>query len=161
MLTKKKSCSNLNKNRIKTVLFKELPLIRIHRDIEYALLALSYINNKQELVSAREIAEKEKIPEARLKKLLQKLARGNIVEALQGAYGGYRLRKPLNTIRLGDVASALEENTSYLPCDKQSSDCDKTASCDVRMAMLRIISLVEENIYSLSIANILGDAKHG
>ncbi|MEM5948767.1 Rrf2 family transcriptional regulator [Spirochaetia bacterium 38H-sp] len=131
-------------------------MIRIHRDMEYALLALLYMDKKNELVSARELAEAEGIPEARLKKLLQKLARGGVVEALQGAYGGYRLAANLSTLRLGQVAEALKDSSSYLPCDKDTVDCKKTASCKVRSALLGIIGLIEENIYSLSVGQVFG-----
>ena len=57
---------------------------------------------------AKDIARRESIPLRYLEQIFQDLKRAGIVDARRGPRGGYSLRKPPETIRLGDVVRALQ-----------------------------------------------------
>ena len=57
---------------------------------------------------AKDIARREDIPLRYLEQIFQDLRRAGIVDSKRGPRGGYYLRKPAETIRLGDIVRALQ-----------------------------------------------------
>ncbi len=80
-----------------------------HRGL-YALKALIHLAEAYEggLVTARAIAEKESIPEKFLEGILLALKNARVVSCERGREGGYRLRKPPEEIRIGDVVRLID-----------------------------------------------------
>ena len=68
-------------------------MLKISRKVEYALIALRHLQGlkKEELASAKELADSYGVPKELLAKVLQRLAKKNIVDAVKGPHGGYRL----------------------------------------------------------------------
>ena len=68
-------------------------MLKITRKVEYALIALRHFQNqeKDKLTSAKEMSKTYGIPQELLAKILQRLARENIVDAVKGPAGGYKL----------------------------------------------------------------------
>ena len=64
-------------------------MLKITRKVEYALIALRHLqaNREEQLSSAKEIAETYGIPQELLAKILQRLAREDIIIAVKGAAG--------------------------------------------------------------------------
>ena len=80
-------------------------MLKITRKVEYALIALRHMQSKdpEGLTSAKEIATHYGIPKQLLAKTLQQMARDNLIEAVQGPTGGYRIRANLGKISLKDI----------------------------------------------------------
>jgi Rrf2 family transcriptional regulator, cysteine metabolism repressor len=80
-----------------------------HRGL-YALKALIHLAASYEsgLVTVRSIAEQESIPEKFLEGILLTLKNARIVSSERGREGGYRLRRPPNEIRIGDVVRLID-----------------------------------------------------
>ena len=77
-------------------------MLKITRKVEYALIALRHLqaNKEGQLSSAKEIAETYGIPQELLAKILQRLAREDIIISVKGAAGGYKLVTDPNTINM-------------------------------------------------------------
>jgi Rrf2 family protein len=58
-------------------------------------------------VQAKSIAERQGIPLKFLEHILRELRHAGLVESARGAHGGYRLAKPADEIKLGDVIQAV------------------------------------------------------
>ena len=67
-------------------------MLKIAKSVEYAVLALKYINDRQDLncVSTKLIAESLDIPYDLLAKIMQKLVKNDIIISEQGTKGGYK-----------------------------------------------------------------------
>lgn len=76
----------------------------------YALKALTLLAERWDagVVSTREIAAREGIPEKFLEAILLALKNARIVASLRGREGGYRLRRPPSEIVVGDVVRLLD-----------------------------------------------------
>jgi len=61
-----------------------------------------------ELISTESIATKMGMSSNHLAKVLQRLSRAGLVEAVRGPHGGFRLGQPAENIRLMDVYEAIE-----------------------------------------------------
>jgi Rrf2 family protein len=78
---------------------------------EYALQAVFdlALQPPGEPVKIAGIARRQKIPQKFLELILGSLKQGGFVESRRGAEGGYRLAKPADQIKVGEVLSFIEE----------------------------------------------------
>ena len=118
---------------------------------DYALLALSYLTvaserDKDKLVNTKEIAEHFHIPVELLAKILQTLARNNLIASLPGPTGGYRLiRSPIH-ITVGDIVKIVDGQLGITQCSNGNDiDCDQYLHCTIRNPL----SLIEQRMYDL------------
>lgn len=112
-------------------------MIKISKSVEYSLLALRYIADKEKIntPSSRNISTELKIPYELLSKLLQKLVRKGIIKSTQGKYGGYNLLVPEERLTVLQVVEALEENVQLTNCtidNANKEDCDRIDDCCIR-----------------------------
>ncbi len=129
-------------------------MIRLSKKVEYALIALQHISQKnfEELTTARELSEKYKISHELIGKILQKLARENFIKSVQGIKGGYFMAKPIEKINLAEVIEAIEGPLRITECagEIESSSCQRFDVCNVKAKVERIQKKIEEtfqNIY--------------
>ncbi len=80
-----------------------------HRGL-YALKALMHLTESYEggLVKIHTIAEEESIPEKFLEGILVTLKNARLVSSERGREGGYRLRRPPQEIKVGDVVRIID-----------------------------------------------------
>jgi Rrf2 family protein len=84
--------------------------MRISQRGLYALKALIHLAETYEagLVKVHAIAEEEEIPEKFLEGILVTLKNARIVASQRGREGGYRLRRPPDEIRVGEVVRIVD-----------------------------------------------------
>jgi len=70
-----------------------------------------------------EICQTEYVPEQYAYKILKKLEHAGLLSILRGRDGGYLLAKPLNTITLLDIITAVDDNLYIFECLKDDSNC--------------------------------------
>ncbi|HEX9284142.1 MAG TPA: Rrf2 family transcriptional regulator [Nitrospirales bacterium] len=77
---------------------------------EYGIMAVLdlALANGEAPVQAKTIAERQGIPLRFLEQILSALRHAGLVESSRGAHGGYRLAKPADKIRVGDVIQAVD-----------------------------------------------------
>ncbi len=79
----------------------------------------------QKVVGAADIARALRLDIQYAQQILQKLRKGQIVESIRGAQGGYSLSRAASDITLHDVLLATEGETFEIICDSKplNSDC--------------------------------------
>jgi len=83
--------------------------VRINRTTEYALLAAAEMALADgRPVTVGQVAERNRIPEGALAKVLQQLVRTGIARGIRGVGGGYRLARPGRRITVQDVIDVFE-----------------------------------------------------
>ncbi|MBL7030986.1 MAG: Rrf2 family transcriptional regulator [Candidatus Marinimicrobia bacterium] len=114
-------------------------MLKLTRKVEYALIALRHMQTMRpgKLTSAKEIALSHGIPLQLLAKTLQKMAKENIIEAVQGPSGGYRIASNLDQISLKDFFEKLEGPLGMMDC-YFDSDCIQLGACNIRTPIQRI-----------------------
>ncbi|SRR5713101_50162 len=77
---------------------------------EYGIMAVLdlALANGAAPVQAKAIADRQGIPLRFLEQILSSLRHAGLVESSRGARGGYRLSKPAEDIRVGDVIQAVD-----------------------------------------------------
>jgi Rrf2 family protein len=124
--------------------------MKLNRGTCYALYGLRYLaaHPDKGFVQASEIAEHWKIPEYHLSKLLQTLAKRNVVLSKRGAGGGFALAKPARQISLLDVYEALEGPTDINNCLIHPEKASPCSACSIvgplQQAHLKIRQVLKE-----------------
>lgn len=130
-------------------------MLKFSKKADYALLALQYIASVQDsgepqprVVNTKEIAEEHFMPVELLAKVLQTLARHQIIESHHnGPKGGYVLGREPKDITIAQVLEAIEGPLGITDCyhEKEESSCDQMDRCNIRTPLLKI----QESIYTL------------
>lgn len=104
-------------------------------------LALFYSGNRP--VPAREIADRNKIPENFLEQLLRILRKQGLVESIRGSQGGYVLGREPHDIKVSEIINALEGPISLADC-LEVTPCQESYSCPSRRLWSRIKDSIEK-----------------
>ncbi len=102
---------------------------------EYGIKASIYIalnSYKGRRVSLKEIAQEINSPEAFTAKILQALARNNIINSVKGAHGGFEINKEdIKNKTLSDIVTAIDGDHIYNGCGLGLDICDEMHPCPV------------------------------
>ncbi|NOX14629.1 MAG: Rrf2 family transcriptional regulator [Epsilonproteobacteria bacterium] len=85
-----------------------------------ALYQLSFCG-QDETLKIKDIAEKANIPQRFLEQILLELKKKGILISTKGAFGGYKLAKPLEDIKLRDIMMILENDNCSDICKTNNS----------------------------------------
>lgn len=107
--------------------------MRLSRAGEYAVRCVFYLAGKPHgsVVPRYVVAEAMGIPEAFLAKIGQALAKAGILDILQGAKGGYRLRKPPKELTLLEVVEAVMGELFLNDCILNPDSCSRRPRCAI------------------------------
>ena len=82
--------------------------MRVSKSEEYGLRLVMSLAVSGDQLTIRELAEREDLPDTTVAKIVGRLRRAGLVEAVRGRNGGYTLTRPADEISLGTVVSAFE-----------------------------------------------------
>lgn len=133
-------------------------MIRFSKKVEYALMAIKFIHSSSpRLVTAREIAEKLKIPYDLLSKILQRLKSENILSSVQGTYGGYNLANMPDKIYLYEVMRAIDGERALAECLEAGREggCNLEQTCSIKSPVTKLQKEVEDLFKSKTISDFV------
>jgi len=104
---------------------------------EYGIRATIYIAKKSLLeknsrVSLKEVAKAIGSPEAYTSKILQKLAKNNIINSDKGPTGGFSMdQSELDKVRLSTIVFTIDGDEIYRGCGLGLAECNEQMPCPV------------------------------
>ena len=132
---------------------------------EYAIRALVYIfiqNQDGKRPGFKEISKKIDSPEQFTAKILQNLARAELISSMKGRGGGFFFDKPATPLTIFEVISVIEGEKFFFKCGFGLKRCDGENPCPlhddyltVREGFFRLVN--KETIQSL--ANKINERK--
>ncbi len=106
--------------------------LSLHTDYAIRVLMLLAIEPEQ-LHTIEDIALRYDISRNHLMKIAQTLVQAGFIESLRGRGGGLRLGRAPESINLGAVVRATEDNFSLVEClDREHNTCRITSACGLR-----------------------------
>jgi Rrf2 family protein len=140
-------------------------MLTLSKQTDYALLALTALVRREReaadggvssvAVPAKEIAERHDIPIEFLAKVLQKLARARMVTSTFGPTGGYKLARPADEIRVGEVIGVVDGGLALAQCMRVvDNGCDQSTHCTIRGPLTRVSEEIYRVLNALSIDEI-------
>ncbi|NTW13530.1 MAG: Rrf2 family transcriptional regulator [Candidatus Moranbacteria bacterium] len=133
--------------------------MKISKKAYYGLRATVSLAEAGGPVSARELAERERIPEDFLEKILQKLRKAGIVESTKGVEGGYALTR--KTVSAWDILKALDGpvRTFSSPGGKGTLPCDFPSHCQTNDVLRRLEDAIEKTLSGMTIEKLSNQNK--
>ncbi len=130
-------------------------MLKITRKVEYALIALHHLQKqeKNKLTSAKEMANAYGIPHELLAKILQRLAREDVIHAMKGPTGGYKLVIDPSTINMTRFFEIMEGPIGIMDCYFDSG-CEQIQSCTIRRPLNRINDSIRSMFDNMTLKDI-------
>jgi len=123
---------------------------------DYAFRVLIYLAlNPQRRCTIQEISDAYGISKAHLMKVVNTLARAELVVAQRGPNGGLLLARPAQEIRLGDVVRKTEDDLGLVECFRAENNCRLTARCGLAPALGRALSAFLAELDKQTIADVM------
>ena len=144
-------------------------MLSLTRKIDYALVALAYLGQRQAQdeasASARQIAEEYGLPLPMLMNLLKELTRAGIISSTRGVHGGYALAQEASRVMLLDVIQAVEGPMKLVPCaDRPESQpdtgCTLSSRCPIREPIRRLQERITDFLSEVSLADLIDSKVH-
>jgi len=111
-----------------------LLMFRLNRLTDYAVVVMAQMSLRGDKVrTAPQISQDTGVPLPTVAKLLNALARENLVASHRGAAGGYALSKPAGEITVAEIIQALEGPIALTACvDGSVGSCESETLCPMR-----------------------------
>jgi len=115
-------------------------MFKIHKKVKYALTALKYMQKKpvNELSTAKEICARFKMPFDPTSRALQIMTQNGILQAAQGAYGGYRLVGDLDQVSMYELSRMVIGSVAVTDCTSEDCECERESACILKDEMARL-----------------------
>ncbi len=127
------------------------------RASEYALLSLDIIRNAKEPIGAEYLANELNISQSFLAKILQNLAKAEILSSKKGAKGGFLLARPAEEISMYTVVEAAEGKApAVFDCSQYLNTCPNGAigMCSISPFLSKFQGRVNKFLIELTLKDI-------
>jgi Rrf2 family protein len=137
-------------------------MLTLTKKSEYGLTALCHLAlERDKVVSARDIAERQSVPLPLLMNVLKTLNQAGFISSVRGARGGYRMTVDPATVSLSDLVEAIEGPVRFVPCAPTSEHadhaCERTSICMLRRPLHRVHERFREFLMQITIADLAGE----
>jgi len=118
-------------------------MFKLSKTIEYALISINHISqcDEDKPISVKKISNEHNIPFELLAKILQKLSKTNILKAIHGSKGGYKLNDKYKSLTLIQLIEILEGPFGITGC-LTDHNCEQISNCNIITPVQRINSQV-------------------
>ena len=128
------------------------------RATEYALLALVIIAKENKPLGTDYLSKRLDISRSFLAKILQALAKQQILKSYKGATGGFMLARPPQELSIKEIAQAAEgRNIAVFDCSSDQACCpsNKGDFCTLWPFLNRLQSKVDHFLDDLTLKDIM------
>jgi Rrf2 family protein len=130
--------------------------MEITRETDYAIRCVLHLSESpNDVIMVDEIAKARAIPKSFLSKILQKLARANIVKSYRGVKGGFQIAKSPKQISLFDVIEAIEGPVAMNRCAVNKKFCSLSNDCTVHPVWVQLRKDVEKKLKKIDFAKFI------
>lgn len=132
----------------------------ITRASEYAILSLILLSSATEPMDSETLSRELNISKSFLAKILQSLAKVEILKSYKGVKGGFSLNKKPQDIHMLEVISSVEGKApAVFECAPSESSCpsDKGNSCSIWPFLNKLQGKIDSFLSELTLADIIED----
>jgi len=132
----------------------------ITRASEYAILSLIVLSKASAPLDSETLSRELAISKSFLAKILQALAKNNILKSYKGVNGGFVLERNPQEISMLLIMSCVEGKApAVFDCASSQSDCpsDKASICSIWPFLNKLQGKIDSFLDELTLADILED----
>ena len=124
---------------------------------EYALLALIHISNSKTPKDVDSLSNELQISKSFLAKILQLLARDNLLLSFKGAKGGFMLSKKIEEYTIKEILYSVEKHDiSVFECSHGTCPDGKN-SCYILPMIISLQKKVDDFLESMTLAEVINN----
>ena len=128
----------------------------ITRDTDYSIRALTYIaKNSSRIITITELVKELDVPKPFLRKILQMLSLGGILNSRKGKNGGFELAKKPGSICLTDIMEIFQGKFKLSECLFKKDICPNINDCVLKTKIDKIESIVESKLKDITLASLI------
>jgi len=133
-------------------------MLRLSKRSGYGLIALKHLAvlGPQENASAKQIADRYRIPAHLLSKVLQRLTRAGLLASVYGTRGGYRLARDPHRISALEVIRAIDGPVVLTSCSAAQGCCDQLELCSVREPLQKVQEEIRNLLAGITMKDLAG-----
>lgn len=137
--------------------------MRLTRQGDYAVRVMLDLASQPAGVPIRraQIQARQDVPAAYLAKIVQALARADLVRTLAGAHGGVMLNAPAEAITLLQVIEAVEGPIRLNRCVEAPGACPRDRFCPVHPVWVRLQALLTRELSDVTIGALARPSPSG
>lgn len=126
------------------------------KDTDYAVRALLILaQNTQGFMSAREIADTDRMPYQYMRKVLQVLMKKGYIESKEGGQGGFKIKGQISQMGLNDIIRLFQGEIQLTECMFRKNICHNKANCVLRKSLVKIERKVIDEFKGITIESLL------
>ena len=128
----------------------------------YALRVMVYlaIHQNEGHTPLKEIAESENISQKYLESIMALLSKGNLVDAVHGKGGGYRLNRDPARYTVGSILKLTEGSLAPVSCTPQGpAACSRSTCCQTKPMWEKLDKMIDEFFEGITLADLLAESK--
>lgn len=130
--------------------------MKISKQAYYGLRAMTRVARENRPISIHTLAHEEGLPEQFLEKILQKLRRAGLVEAVRGTEGGYRLALAPDLVTAGHILSILDGALVPFPCtDGTYGTCPLEQHCATQNVWQKLSLAIGDTLDSITLKDLI------
>ena len=130
----------------------------ITRASEYAILSLIVLSKASAPMDSETLSKELSIPKSFLAKILQTLAKNNILKSFKGVHGGFVLAKEPYEINMLQVMSSVEGKApAVFDCASSTKDCpsNKAEICSIWPFLNKLQGKIDSFLADLTLQDIM------
>ena len=130
-------------------------MLKFTKKVEYALIALSHMSNKdkEEISNVSEIAQTYVIPQEILAKTLQHVAHQGMIISVLGSKGGYKLCSNIKNMDLMQIIEVLEGPIGLVDCSI-NAECAQLDRCNIRKPIRAINDRIKSTLSEIKFRDL-------
>ena len=136
----------------------------ISRTSKYAIRALIYLElyaTPDKKAGIKQIAEQLDIPSPFLGKILQALARQQLLGSTKGPHGGFYLKKSAIDITLMEIIELMDGKDILNKCVIRTNPCDSENPCSMHHKLAPLRGEIKRLFVTETIADLVSEFREG
>lgn len=131
-------------------------MFKLNRLTDYAVVLMSQMALEPRSVkTANDLSRDCAVPQPTVSKILNILAKAQLVNGQRGAAGGYSLSRSPEEIAVSEIIEALEGPIALTACVEGTADiCEVEAQCPMRGHWNRVNSAIKQALDKVTLAEI-------
>lgn len=130
--------------------------MKITRETDYAIRCILHMSKQPDtLHMITDIAQQQDVPKSFLAKILQKLAKADIVVSTRGVKGGFTLSRKPSHITLLNIIEAVQGPLSVNICVMDNKSCPRNGVCSVHPIWVDIREFLNKKLGEYTFKQIL------
>lgn len=134
-------------------------MLKFSKKVEYALIAMIEMagnSGNSDLITAKSVANRYRIPQEIMGKVLQTLVKKGLLHSVQGVRGGYTLADSPDNINVLKVVEAVDGPLKIISCTEgRICDCEQLIHCSIKTPMQLIQEELSRFFMNISVRDLM------